>query len=172
MVEMTYGDVEKMYGVFVKLANTRDVLSKWEIATRTKILRDILEPINVAREEPREVLEYKKKVEKIYQSNGTPVYDNSGKGYRVKNEDWEKINEARAELEEENADLLKAEESRKEEIAELLKKKVTFDLEPIEYKWCGEITGNELLMLMDFGMVKKPAAKAEKSSTKKKRTRK
>jgi hypothetical protein len=157
---MKYRDVDALLKIFKKLAKTVEVIPRWENAKRIKILKEIIGPIDTAREVTDEMKSYYEKQDKIFEKYGTPVSSQGGMGYRIEN--WGPVNEEIAILKEENRDLLEKEIERKKDIELLLDKDVEVNIEPIDYEWCGDlIDGNDLVVLMDFDLVNEPMSDEE-----------
>jgi hypothetical protein len=157
---MKYRDVDALLKIFKKLAKTVDVIPRWENAKRVKILKEIIGPIDIAREVTDEMKSYYEKQDRIFEKYGTPVSSQGGMGYRIEN--WGPVNEEIAILKEENKDLLEKEIERKKDIELLLDKDVEVNIEPIDYEWCGDlIDGNDLVVLMDFDLVNEPMSDEE-----------
>lgn len=160
-MDMRYVDVDELLKIFKKIAVTIEVIPRWEIAKRIKILKSVMEPVNEARKLTDDMRIYNEEQEKIFQKHGTPVSgQNGGIGYRI--EDWKLVNDDIAKLKERNIELLEHEIKRKKDIEILLNKEVSIDIEPIDYEWCGElIDGNDLVTLMEFNLVNEPKDEEE-----------
>jgi hypothetical protein len=160
-MDMRYVDVDELLKIFKKLAATIEVIPRWEIAKRMKVLKSIMEPVNEARNLPESIKEYNTKQERIFEKYGTPVpAQNGGVGYRI--DDWGPVNDDISKLKEENKEILEQEIKRRKDIEFLLNKEISIDIEPIDYEWCGElINGNDLVMLMEFDLVNDPKDEEE-----------
>jgi len=154
-VIMTYGDVEKVLNIFKKIAETVDVIARWEMAKRINVLRDVMDPVDKAREIPVALKKYNEKQESIFEEFGTPIQNKQGIGYQIDN--WGPVNEKLKELRNENSEVLKASKNRKKDIELLLSKEVEIDILPIDYEWCGNnVSGVEIADLMLFSLIKEP----------------
>lgn len=148
---MSYKDI----GIYLNILKKNAVISvdaRWEIADRKRRLREIMEPVDEARELPDKMKEYNKEYQAIFRSLGISM----GNQIKVASGKEKELEAKLLELMGRYKDVLEDEEARKEEVEKLLKREVEIDVDPISYKWCGDkLDSNDIDELMRLEMVYK-----------------
>lgn len=166
--EISYADLEKALVLLTKIA-TKEVTPRWEIAKRKRVIRVAMEPVEEAREVPEDVQEYQKKRYDVYRKYGS-VVDGA---VQVPKEDVGALDGDIADLEAEYASVIEQEAKRQKDIADLMKKKVEVDIDPIAYEWIGDfLDSNGVEVLMEIEMVDDPVEEEEDEEVSKERSRK
>ncbi len=181
---MSYQGIEDTLVIVTKIAS-KNVKHRLKIALRKRDLKFHMGPLEEAREVPDEIKAYSERQMKIFKRHGTQIGGQVG-SYRINPEDVDVVNEKVADLGDEFAEALKAEEQRKVDVEEMMSNEVEFNVEPLENDWLGENPdSNDIERLIELDMLNFPdddddedddeeeerAEKARRARNKKKRSR-
>lgn len=156
--EMLYGEIEMALDIFSKIA-TREVIPRWEIARRKRVLSEVYAPVEEAKETPQEMQEYNSKKIKLYRREAVDLGNGA---FKVPPESVKPLKDGLNELEIEFSDVIDNEDKRLAGIAELMKKSVKVNIEPLEYEWIGDyLDANDVERLMALDMILPPKSEKE-----------
>jgi len=157
MVELTNRMFEIVHRIFLKLGQTTVTYPRWQIARRVASLETPAKCLVEGKREPESVKALMEKRRRIYAKYGIPLEGGASRRYSILKDKQEELLSEILNMELENSEAVKEESIYRKDVEDLYEEKISIDIEPIDYEWCGDlVTANEVAILMGLGLVKDP----------------